>query len=102
VSAVDRWSVARQRHKCDLCLRVIVQGHRYRREALFGDGDVYTWREHEECRAEAERALDVDTLRRGVPAGALSRAHGVTDDLSGAYVAWRDAQEVWRDAREGR
>jgi len=80
---------ARRRHRCDACDRMIQPGTVYVSQTTVGDYEPETWRMHAECSAElALQTYDDD----GYPVGCLSG--GYYDDLSPAFVAWRDAQEA--------
>jgi hypothetical protein len=79
---------ARKRHRCDACERWIQPGTVYVAQAYVDDYGPYTWRTHAECAAELERHTPDDD---GHPYACLSGRY--YDDLSPAFVAWRDTQD---------
>jgi len=63
---------ARKEHRCDLCHGKIEKGQIYERQFNKFDGDVYTWKNHEDCSKIASKlnmyqhcdeGLDSDTFR---------------------------------------
>lgn len=81
---------ARKRHRCDACERWIQPGTVYVSQSYVDGYGPETWRMHAECADElALQSYDDD----GYPVGCLSGGYYDDDDLSPAFVAWRDTQE---------
>ena len=54
----DTCHIARKVHYCDLCCGQIKVGSPYHHRVFIADGELYTNKEHEDCRAAIEAALD--------------------------------------------
>ena len=58
---------ARAAHTCDWCNGPIEVGASYRRYRNVYDGEIYTWKEHPDCRALANKYDDAVGCDDGIP-----------------------------------
>lgn len=59
-------SKANKKHKCDYCLQDIVIGERYYNSTHKYDGEIYTWKSHEECARLVEKLKMQEYTEYGV------------------------------------